>query len=532
MAYRQTTIMDVWDVIRRWHDRQGIRQIARVTGLDRKTVQGYRRMAEAVGLSLERPLPAREEVIRMLSEHGAHAHLGRSPHAQSLLEPFLDEIRGLIYPGAKEQALKPKTAFSVLCERHPELPEDVSYTSYKRFVRAHAIALNPRLVTCRVEVAAGSEAQIDYASIGKLYDAAEGRMRNLYVFIGTLSHSRMKYVELTFSQDQMSFVMSHVRMFAFFGGVPERCIIDNLKSGVIRPSLYDPKLNKAYDEMREYYGVFIDPARVRHPKDKGKVERDVQTVREAVRKELVLHPDAALSELNVLMRQWSLHTYGERVHGTTREKPLEVLLERERPALKVLPEKPYEVSQWKQATVHPDHYIQFKGKAYSVPHAYVGKIVWVRSSEHILKVYCDEELIKEHLVTSAYRHTDFNDFPENVRSVIDTSYIHKKLMERASKIGPVFLRLINDLLSAHAYINLRRAQALVGAAEGASDTHQAERAAGLIELHSMKATPQNFKHLLARIAAEASTPNLLPLSEATTGFIRDITYFINDERPS
>lgn len=531
MAYRQTTIMDVWDVIRRWHDRQGIRQIALSTGFDRKTVQSYRRMAVEVGLSLELPLPPKEEVVRMLSGHAAQSHLGRSPHAQSLLEPYLDEIRSLIYPEQKDQSLKPKTAFSVICERHLGLAENVSYTSYKRFVQIHRLTLNPRFATCRVEVEAGSEVQIDYARIGKLYDAVEERMRTLYAFIATLSHSRMKYVELTFSQDQTSFICSHIRMFAFFGGVPHRGIIDNLKSGVITPNLYDPKLNRAYGEMSEYYGCFIDPARVRHPKDKGKVERDVQTVREAVRKEMVMHPGVGLAELNTLMKEWSLHTYGEHVHGTTREKPLTVFLEREQPALKALPEHPYEVSQWKQATVHPDHYIQFQGKAYSVPHAYLGKIVWVRSSEHILRIYFDEVLIKQHMMTKAYRHTDFNDFPDNVRAVVDTSYTHKKLLERASKIGPVFSQLIGDLLAAHAYVNLRRAQGLVSAAEGASDARLAERVAGLIELHSMKTTPQNFRHLLAKVASEASTPNLLPLSEATADFIRDINYFINDERP-
>jgi hypothetical protein len=519
--------MDVWEIIRRWHDRHSISQIAQALGYDRKTVRGYKRLAESIGLSVETALPEKEVVLGLL--RGVDHKIGRSPQAQTLLLPYLDEITTLI--NDPHLAVKAKTAFGIICERH-DLGTHVSYPSFKRFVQAHKLTLNPRLVTCRVEVEPGSEVQVDYARIGKLYDAAEARMRNLYAFIGTLSHSRMKYVELTFSQDRTSFVTSHVRMFTFFGGVPLRCVIDNLKSGVIRPDLYDPRLNRAYEEMSEYYGVFIDPARVRAPKDKGKVERDVQTVREAVRKEMVLHPEATCVELNVLMRQWSLHTYGERVHGTTREKPLTVLLERERPALKALPEKPYEVSHWKQATVHPDHYIQYQGKAYSVPHAYVGKIVWVRVSEHILRVYSEEKLIKQHLMTSAYRHTDFNDFPENVRAALDGSYTHKHLLERASKIGPVFNRLINELLSAHAYINLRRAQALVGMAEATPGTEAAERAAGLIELHSMKTTPQNFRHLLAKIAAEASTPNLLPLSEATSEYVRDITYFINDERPS
>ena len=67
--------------------------------------------------------------------------------------------------------------------------------------------------------------------------------------------------------------------------------------------------------------------------------------------------------------------------------------------------------QWKLASVHPDHYIQFQGKAYSVPHAYVGRQVWIRATERILQVYHQEQLIKQHVITRHYRHTDFNDFP-------------------------------------------------------------------------------------------------------------------------
>ena len=525
MAYRQTSIMDVWDIIRRWHDRQGVKEIARVTGFDRKTVKGYRRLAQAIGLSLEKPLPEKEEVLRKLLESAGRSKIGRSPRAQTLLAPYLEEIRGLINPSQKDLALKAKTAFYVLCERHQDLVGHVSYTSYKRFVHLEKLSLHPGLSTCRIEADAGTEVQIDYGKMCQIFDPEAGRRRFIYAFIGTLAHSRMKYVELTFRQDQRSFVCSHIRMFNFFRGVPSKDVIDNLKAGVISPSLYDPSLNKAYREMSEYYDCFIETARVAHPKDKGKVERDVQTVREAVRMLVVQNPGVSLAELNRLMIEWCLHTYGEREHGTTGEKPLTVFLERERPALKALPEVPFEVAVWKKATVHPDHYIQFCGKAYSVPHEYLGKTVWVRATEHILKVFYSHKLIKQHVITERYRHTDYEDFPENVRAALDTSYLHKKLLERAGAVGPAFYRIVHGLLSVHAYINLRTVQALVKIADGTADTRLIERAAGLIEQHAMRPTPQNFRGLLAKISAEISTPNLLPMSEATTEFIHPITYF-------
>ena len=524
MAYHEISTMDIWEVIRRWHSGQGIREIARSLGYDRKTVRRYTRLAASLGLSPGEALPSKEDLVRLLQS--AEPNLGRSPQAQSLLLPYLDEIVALVNDPVL--ALKAKTAFLVICERH-NLTGKVSYTSFKRFVRTQKPALSPDYSTCRLEALPGTEVQIDYAKVCMLFDPSIGKERTLYVFIATLSHSRLKYVEPTFKQDQTSFVSSHVRMFEFFGGVPERIILDNLKSGIIKPDLYDPSLNRSYREMTEHYGTFVDPARIRHPKDKAKVERDVQTVREALRMQIVLHPGAGLGELARLMKQWSLNDYGGRKHGTTHEQPYQVFCQRERPALKTLPAERFEVALWKQATVHPDHYIQFQGKAYSIPHAYLGKKVWVRGTEHLLRVFYNDRLIKQHLITKAYRHTDHSDFPENVRAVLDTSTTHRLLLERALRFGQDFHQLIRDLLQAHAYLNLRRAQGLVAVAEGGYDPPLITRATRFIQEHRLKLSPRDLRHLLEKLQTEESTRRSLPCSEASGEFVRDITYFIKEQ---
>ncbi|MFH0992703.1 MAG: IS21 family transposase [bacterium] len=380
-----------------------------------------------------------------------------------------------------------------------------------------------------LEVKPGAEVQIDYATACVLFDPSSGKRRLLYGFIATLSHSRLKYVELTYKQDQVSFVSSHVRMFQFFGGVPERIIIDNLKSGIIKPDLYDPSLNRSYREMAEHYKCFIDPTRVRKPKDKGKVERDVQTVREEIRKQIVLNPNATVADLNSKMKHWSINDYGQRPHGTTHEKPYEVFCQRERPALKPLPEGHFEVACWKQATVHPDHSIQFKGRAYSIPHAYLGKKVWVKGTEHLLQVFYDHRLIKQHLITNAYRHTDHTDFPENVRTVLETSTTHRLLLERAHSIGSDFYTLIHNLLEAHAYLNLRRAQGLVSLALEGYDPQLMNRAARFMQLHRLRPTPRDLRHLLEKLQADESTQRSLPFSDASQEFVRDISYFIKEQ---
>ena len=118
------------------------------------------------------------------------------------------------------------------------------------------------------------------------------------------------------------------------------------------------------------------------------------------------------------MRQWLEREYGQRKHGTTQMKPYVSFIEVEKPMLGVLPEVHFEIATWKQAKVHPDHYIQFEKKAYSVPHKYVGKQVWAKGTGKILRIYYENRLIKQHVKTNGFRHTDLDDFPENIKMAL------------------------------------------------------------------------------------------------------------------
>jgi hypothetical protein len=242
---------------------------------------------------------------------------------------------------------------------------------------------------------------------------------------------------------------------------------------------------------------------------------------------MVLNPTAGLGELNRLISHWCRDEYGQRKHGTTHEQPYVVFCEKEQPRLKALPQNAFEPVDWKQATVHADHYIQFKGKAYSVPHPYIGRKVWVRASEHLLKVFYNEELVAQHVIDRHYRHTDHTHFPENVRAALDSG-IQKGLLERAQKISPYFHRVIRDLLEVHAFINLRRALGLVTIAEQ-DDPSLVDRAAAFALEHHMRVHPRLFRELLGKLRLQEQVSEPLPLSEETLSFVRDITYFIRKD---
>lgn len=520
MAYKRITFMDIWEIIRRRHHKQSISHIAHVSGYDWKTVKKVIRQAQQQGLDFDQPLPPKEYVQDLFQKVVAEHQRPRP--AQELLQPFLSEISELVKD--KHHPLKPKTTFEVICQRH-DLNGKVSYSSFKRFVRKNSIIVLPDKATCRIEVEPGQEVQIDYGKMGLLYDPFTGKRRTVYAFIATLSYSRHKFVEFVYKQNQCSFTASHIHMFDYFSGVTLRVLIDNLKNGVIKPDLYDPKLNHTYREMAEHYGCFIDPCRVRHPKDKGKVERDVQTVREQFRKLLALYPTMDIAQANHHIKKWSVEEYGQRDHGTTRLKPFQAFIDKEQPALQSLPVEPFEIAQWKKVSVHPDHYIQFNKKAYSVPHAYVGKKVWVKATDKILQVYYQEALVKQHLITTHYRHTDLDDFPANVKAALDQG-MPLTLQRRAEQIGDHFAQLIRSVLTPHAFMNMRKAQGLLSLAKK-YESSLIEKAAEHALQHKLAVTPKLFKQLVEKIQQKNQHHNQPPLSQHSLDFVRQADYFVH-----
>ena len=188
MAYQRIVNMEIVEVIRRYFDSQSISQISKLSGIDRKTIRKYIKEVTDLGITSydkEKILSILPDIIPKLS--------GRPTKAQSILQPYKEEIGKLITD--TDNKIKPKTVFEVIQEKH-ELDGKVSYSSFKRFIRENKFALYNDKTTCRLEYQPGEQVQIDYAKMGMLHDPLLKRNRTVYAFIGTLSYSRFKFVEL------------------------------------------------------------------------------------------------------------------------------------------------------------------------------------------------------------------------------------------------------------------------------------------------------------------------------------------------
>ncbi|NIO72639.1 MAG: IS21 family transposase [Anaerolineae bacterium] len=514
MARRVVTMNEIVEMIYQWHQGAGYKRIVRSLGFDRKTVRKYVRLAQKVEVARGEPFPEESELISRLREV-SDSHLLRETPAQDLLVPHRQWMAELL----KEKEMTAKQVWRLLAE---QTDLSVSYPTVKRYLRAEFQFGAPQ-VTIRLEVEPGSQAQVDFGYAGMMMDPSTGKRRRAWAFVMTLSYSRHRFVRFVFRQDIPTWIDCHVRAFEFFGGVAASVVLDNLKSGVLKPDIYDPTLNRAYAELERHYGFVADPAKVGIARHKGKVERVIPVVRRHL---LAGREFRDIEEVNERALRWAREEIGMEIHGTTKRKPFEVFQKEELAHLKPLAQESFECPVWKECSVHPDHHVVFDRSYYSVPTRFIGSKVWVRAARVLVKIFLDGQLIKTHFRAQKPGTwvTDTSDYPpQKLAYLMSTpSYCRNK----AAEIGPHTKALICEILSQHAMRNLRKAQAILRLAEKYGNQRMeaaSERSLFFGNLHY-----RAIKRILENGLDEQPQPRpiaAVALSPLGLRFLRDPIYF-------
>ena len=444
MSGKRKDPMDIREILRRLRKGQSDRAVAQAIGIDRKTAGRYRTWAAEQGL-LEGPVPPLEELSRLLEET-----LRREPPPQSVssVEPYRQLVEKLRRDGVEIAAAH---------ERLKERGYTGSYSSVRRFVRN----LEPTVpeVTVRVETRPGEEAQVDFGYAGRMIDPDTGELRKAWTFVMTLSWSRHQYVEFVFDQKVETWLRLHRNAFAFFNGVPERVVIDNLKAGISRVCWHEPEAQQAYRECAEHYDFLITPCRPGTPEHKGKVEQG--GVHYVKRNFLGGRDPTAITQANQDVLRWVETTAGQRIHGTTKEKPL-VRFEAERASLHTLPGTPYDMAIWKQVKLHRDCYVVFERAYYSAPFRLVGQQLWVRGGTREVHIYTsDYQLVATHARAQqpGRRLTNPDHLPSQKVPGVMLSRDGCRL--RATEVGPATREVIDELLDHRPEDRLRTAGRLL-----------------------------------------------------------------------
>lgn len=324
MSFREVRVFEVKEVLRLWLRGEGLRSVERLVGVDRKTVRRYVTAAVEVGLDRQGAEDQLTDglvalVVEKVRPHRSDGH----GEAWRELGAHAEKIRAWL----EDDGLTVVKVHSLLARQGVE----VHIRTLERFCAQRFGPRRGGKLTVRVaDGEPGEELQVDFGRMGLLYDSVTGRRRVCHALIFSACVSRHCFVWLCFSQTMADVIEGFEAAWEFFGGVFKIVIPDNMSPIVDKANPTDPRLNQAFVEYAQDRGFLVDATRVRHPKDKPRVERTVPYVRRSFFcGEHFIDRDDAQRQAVI----WCMTTAGLRVHGTTACRPAEHFRAVEQPVL-------------------------------------------------------------------------------------------------------------------------------------------------------------------------------------------------------
>lgn len=407
------------------------RAIATSLGISAGTVSRYAARAKAAGLGW--PLPEAMDEISLESTLFKTALAGE----QSPKAPDCQWIH-------QELKRKGVTLFLLWQEYKGREPNGYGYSRFCQIYRDFKATLSP---TLRQSHKAGEKLFVDYSGLTVPWtDSKTGEVHRAELFVAVLGASNYTFVRAYHSQSLPNWIDGHVKAFAFFGGVVDTVVPDNLRSGVSKAHIYDPDINPTYQDMAIHYQVAIVPARARAPKDKAKAENGVQGIQQRILAPLRHRTFFSVEEINAAIMPL-LTAYNERplqkLSGTRRSQ-FELL---DQPKLKALPACAYEFATWKKVKAGMDYHISHEQHYYSVPHQYLKKTIDCRLSTHSIECFFQSKRIAHHRRSYEPGHTTLaQHMPKSHREYVD--WTPEKLTQWATQIGKQTTQLISAVIAA------------------------------------------------------------------------------------
>lgn len=452
MVFREVPVFEVREVLRLWLGGHGFRAIERLSSVDRKTVRRYVTVGEGLGLVREDGEGQLTDlfvgsVVETVRPHRFDGH-GESWRT---LVAHHEEIQGWLDSG-----LTAVKVGDLLARRGVVVPERTLH----RYTKEECGHGRGRESTVRVaDGEPGGELQVDFGRMGIVFDPETGRNRVCQALIFTACYSRHCFVWLTFSQTIEAVICGFEAAWGFFGGVFAVVIPDNMKTIVDQADAIDPRLNQAFVEYAQARGFVVDPARVRKPQDKARVERTVPFVRNSF---FAGESFVDLADAQRRAEEWCRDRAGMRIHGTTQCRPAETFAVEEVPRLLPAPTEPYDLPVYATAKVHRDHHIEVARALYSVPGDLIGARVEVRADRSVVKIFAKSRLVKVHpRMDPGKRSTDPDDLPSDrtVYALRDLDHLARLAASHGQAIGVYATAVLDHPLP---WTKMRQVYALLG----------------------------------------------------------------------
>jgi transposase len=489
------------DLIHRLRSGDSERRIARDLRVSRLTVHKYHELAEQHGyLDPGQALP---DGVALAAALGPAP---QPPRVASTVDPHHDTVLRFL-----DQGLEMTAIFSRLRD---DYTFKGSYSAVRRYV--HGLCpVTPEAIV-RVHTLPGEEAQVDFGSVGSLFDPASGRLRPAYVFVA----------KLVFDQKICTWIGLHRRAIESWGGVPHRVVPDNLKAAVLQALVDEPVLGEAYRRMAQHYGFVISPTRPATPQHKGKVENGVHYVQ---RNFMAGQDFADIDVANRRLALWVRDVAGTRRHGTTHQAPLQLFVEQEKAALLALPPEPFSLQEIKPVKVHPDCHVTIAGSFYSVPYVLIGQTLDAYIGERVVQLFQGTDLIATHERAShpGTWCTRLDHYPQEKAAYLERT--PERCRQIALRIGPATQQVVETLLAERPLDRLRSVQGILRLEESVGATRLEAACAralyfGDVRRHQIKAI------LNAALDREPLPATIPPVTQRTFAFARPGAEFFRQDQ--
>jgi len=500
MANRRIEMYQYRQVIHRMRQGQSDRAIAKTKLMGRFKCAVVRSLAQDKGWLADGPLPDDAKLAKLFEKPKQP-----NPTQVSLTAPHEKIITAWV-----SQGIQATTIYRALVE---QFGFTGSYSSVRR--RVQKIRAARPEVSCVLDFAPAEAAQVDFGKGPMITDVFTGAKIKTWFFVMTLCFSRHMYAEFVTDQKVATWLGCHRRAFEFFGGVPDKVIIDNPKCAITRACYRDPQVQRSYGQLAEGYGFIISPCPPRDPKKKGRVESGVKYIKNNF---IPLRTFRTLSDANGQLTGWIMQTAGNRTHGTTHQKPLTLFAETENHFLKPLPDRPVQIAVWTKVKVHGNCHVQFEKAYYSAPFNLVRQPLWLKATDTAVNLYHDLKLVAAHprLKRPGERSTIDEHMPPEALAykMQDPQWC----LKRAEQIGPACHRLIRRLFGHKVLDHLRAAQGIIGLGKkyGPSRLEAACRRALHFDNIQYRAVKSILNKGLDQIPV-ANWPNVIPLKAVYTG---------------
>ncbi len=476
MANRRFEMYQIRQIIARLRLGESDRDVARSQAVGRKTVAAVRKRAHAQGWLDAASTPPEDAGLAQVF---APARV-RAQNVSSV-EPFRQDVLAW-----HAQGISATTIHRALIRKHQF---SGSLSAIYRFIDRYDPSAPQATVMLDFEVA--QCAQVDFGQGPLLHVPGAHAPVKTWIFVMTLAWSRHQYCEIVPDQKVHTWLACHRHAFEWFNGVPRTVMIDNPKCAITRACYHEPEVQRAYGQLATGYRFSISACRPRDPKKKGRVESGVKYVKSSF---VPLREFRDLTHANHQLREWVMSEAGNRLHGSTRARPLTLFSQTEQALLTPLPAVAPECPVWVKARVHGNAHVQFEQAHYSVPFQLVRHLLWLEVNPSVVRIYQDHTLVATHArLHRPGTHSTVNDhLPPDAQAYLmrDPQWC----LAQAKRVGPSCLALLESLFSHKVLDHLRAAQGVVRLAESFGNARL--EAACARALHFASPTYRTVKKIL------------------------------------